>query len=86
MATQGYVPGTTAILVNLLQRLSAWMQAEAVDIDGICEELLEQFVECEWARPVVATSVKTGMGALRRFLKAAGYLLPPTGTAPANPS
>lgn len=86
MATQGYVPGTTAMLVNLLQRLSAWMQAEAVDIDGICEELLERFIEFERARPVIATSVKTGMGTLRRFLRAAGYLLPPTEPAPAKPS
>lgn len=86
MAAQGYVPGTTAMLVNLLQRLSAWMQAEAADIDGICEELLERFIEFERARPVIASSVKTGMGTLRRFLRAAGYLLPPTEPAPAKPS
>ena len=42
-ATLGYVSGTKAMLVNLLQRLSAEMQTKTVDIDGICEELLERF-------------------------------------------
>lgn len=77
MVGQGYAQGTTQIIVNLLERLSAWMHLEGTDIGGICEDLLERFVAYEQSRPVIATSVHTGMSTLRRFLAASGYL-PPT--------
>lgn len=82
MTGQGYAQGTTQIIVNLLERLSAWMHSEGTGIDGICEELLERFVAYEQSRPVIATSVHTGIGTLRRFLAAVGYLPPAPTQAP----
>lgn len=76
MTGQGYAQGTTQIIVNLLERLRAWIHSEGTGIDGICEHLLERFVAYEQSRPVIATSVHTGIGTLCRFLAAVGYLPP----------
>jgi len=46
LGAQGYSPGSAAGIVNLLGRLSLWMQevgAGAGDING---ELLEQYTNC----------------------------------------
>lgn len=74
MAKQGYAQGTTKTIVNLLARLSLWMQTESLEIDDICEQLLNRFVDFERSRPVVVSSLQTCMGTLRKFLIAADYV------------
>jgi site-specific recombinase XerD len=74
LAAQGYSPGSTAAIVNLLGRLSLWMQQVDVDVDDVDEELLDRFVAAERSRDFVCVTVKTSMGTMRRFLTAAGYL------------
>ena len=74
LAGQGYSPGSAAGIVNLLARLSVWMQAEGAGVDQIGQALLDRFVASERSRTVVAATVTTCMGAMRRFLIAAGYL------------
>lgn len=74
LAGQGYSPGSAAGIVNLLARLSLWMQAEGAGVDDISWALLDRFMTAERSRAVVAVAVKTCMGAMRRFLMAAGYL------------
>jgi site-specific recombinase XerC len=73
-AAQGYSPGSAAGAVNLAQRLSAWMQKAGAGVGDIDEELLDRFVTAEGFRDQPCSSVKRWMGALRRFLAAAGYL------------
>lgn len=75
-AELGYSPGYAACIVNLLERLSLWMQSEGAGVGEIGPVLLDRFVAAERSRPVVAAGVRTHMGALRRFLAAAGYLSP----------
>lgn len=71
---KGYSPGSAAGALNLAQRLSAWMQEIGAGVDDIDEELLARFVTAEGSRERPCSSVKRWMGALRRFLAAAGYL------------
>lgn len=73
-AAQGYSPGSAAGAVNLAQRLSAWMQEDGAGVGEINEELLDRFVAAERSRDRPCSSVKRWMGALCRFLTAAGYL------------
>lgn len=74
LAAQGYSPGSAAGIVNLLARLSVWMQLADAGVDDLDEELLARFVAAERSREFVCVSVKSSMGAMRRFLTAAGYL------------
>ncbi|MEI2785472.1 MAG: hypothetical protein V9E82_07200 [Candidatus Nanopelagicales bacterium] len=71
---QGYSPGSAAGVVNLVERLSLWMQVVDAGVDDIDEELLGRFLAAERSRDRPCVSVETWMGALRRFLTAAGYL------------
>lgn len=71
---QGYSPGSAAGVVNLVARLSWWMQVVDAGIDDIDEELLGRFVAAQRSRDRPCVSVERWMGALRRFLTAAGYL------------
>lgn len=73
-AAKGYAPGSAAGAVNLAKRLSAWMQEIGAGVGDITEELLARFVAAERSRDRPCSSVKCWMGALRRFLTAAGYL------------
>ena len=73
-AAKGYSPGSAAAAVNLAQRLSAWMQEVGAGLGEIDEELLARFVTAERSRDLPCGSVKVWMGAVRRFLAAAGYL------------
>lgn len=73
-AAKGYSPGSAAGAVNVAQRLSAWMQEVGAGVGEINEELLDRFVAAERSRDRPCSSVKRWMGALRRFLTAAGYL------------
>ena len=73
-AAKGYSPGSAAGAVNLAQRLSAWMQEVGAGVGEIDEELLARFATAEHSRDLPCGSVKRWMGALRRFLTAAGYL------------
>lgn len=75
LTAKGYSPGSAAGVVNLTQRLSAWMQEVGAGIGEIDEELLDRFVTAERSRDRPCSAVKRWMGALRRFLAAAGYLL-----------
>lgn len=61
--------------MNLLARLSLWMHANDASVDQIGEALLDRFVASERSRAVVAATVTTCMGTMRRFLIAAGYLV-----------
>ncbi|MHB1491752.1 MAG: tyrosine-type recombinase/integrase, partial [Cellulomonas sp.] len=56
------------------QRLSGWMQEVGAGVGEIDEELLARFAAAEGSRDLPCSSVKRWMGALRRFLAAAGYL------------
>lgn len=75
LAGQGYSPGSAAGVLNLLGRLSLWMQEVGVGVDDIDGELLDQFVLRERSRDVVCGTVKSCSGAMRRFLTDAGYLV-----------
>lgn len=74
LSAQGYSAGTAAGIVNVLSRLSLWMLAVGAKVDGIDDELLARFVAHERAREVPCASAMASLGAMRRFLKAAGYL------------
>jgi len=74
LAAQGYSPGSAAGAVNLAQRLSAWMEDVGAGVGEITEELLGRFIAAEGSSDLPCSSVKRWMGALRRFLTAAGYL------------
>lgn len=73
-AAQGYTTGSAAGIVNLLARLSVWMDMVDAGVDDLDEELLVRFVAAERSREFVCGTVKTSMGAMRRFFTAAGYL------------
>lgn len=74
LSAQGYSPGSAAGIVNLLARLSLWMHLVDAGADDLDEELLARFVAAERSRKFVCVTVKSSMGAMRRFLTAAGYL------------
>ena len=74
LAGQGYSPGSAAGVVNLVERLSLWMQVVDAGVDDIDEELLGRFLAAERSRDRPCVSVESWMGALRRFLTAAGHL------------
>lgn len=76
LAGQGYAPGSASGVVNLLGRLSLWMQEVGVGIDDIDGQLLDRFVLRERSREVVCTTVKSCSTTMRRFLVDAGYLRP----------
>jgi site-specific recombinase XerC len=89
----GYSPGSAAGVVNVLERLSWWMQLAGAGVDDIDEDLLVRFVAVEGSRDLPCVSVKQWIGTVRRFLTAAGYLsaavvqsdsLTPTQTAVAD--
>jgi hypothetical protein len=59
LSAQGYSPGSAAGIVNLLERLSVWMQLVGAAVSDIDEELLGRFVAAERSREVVcATAVE----------------------------
>lgn len=74
LAAQGYSPGSAAGILNLLGRLSLWMQQVGAGVDDISEELLDRFVVAERSRDFVCVTVKSSMGTMRRFLTDSGYL------------
>lgn len=74
LAAQEYSPGSASGIVNLLGRLSLWMQVVGAGVDDIDEVLLARFVAAERSRDFVCVTVKSSMGTMRRFLTAAGYL------------
>lgn len=75
LAGQGYAPGSAAAVVNLVARLSLWMQEVGAGIDDIDGELLDRFVLRERSRDFVCVTVKSCSGTMRRFLTDAGYLV-----------
>ena len=74
LAGLGYSPGSAAAVVNVLERLSWWTQLAGAGIDDIDEDLLARFLAVERSRDLPCVSVKQGIGTMRRFLTAAGYL------------
>ena len=74
LAAQGYSPGSAAGIVNLLARLSVWMQGVDAGADDISGELLERFVVTERSRDSVCVTVKGSMSTMCRFLTDGGYL------------
>lgn len=87
LVKQGYAPGSAAGVVNLLGRLSLWMQEVGVGVDDIDGELLDRFVLRERSRDVVCTTVKSCSGTMGRFLTDAGYLGPAVvGAGPVTPA
>jgi integrase len=74
LAAQGYSPRSAAGIVNLLARLSLWMQGVGAGVDDISEELLDRFVARERSRDFVCVTVKSSMSTMCRFLTDAGYL------------
>jgi hypothetical protein len=74
LSAQGYSPGSAAGVVNLLERLSVWMQVVGAGVDDIDEELLGRFVAAERSREVVCVTAMRALGKMRRFLSAGGYL------------
>lgn len=70
----GYSPGSAAAVVNVLKRLSGWMQLVGAGVDDIDENLLAQFLAVEDTRDRPCVSVKHVSGAMRRFLTVSGYL------------
>lgn len=73
-AAKGYSPGSATGAVNLARRLSAWMHEVGAGVGEINEGLLARFVAAERSRERPCSSVNRWMGALRRFLAAAGYV------------
>jgi site-specific recombinase XerC len=74
LAGLGYSPGSAAGVVNVLERLSWWMQLAGAGVDDIDEDLLARFVAVEGSRDLPCVAVKQWIGTVRRFLTAAGYL------------
>lgn len=75
LAAQGYSPGSAAAIVNLLGRLSLWMQQVSAGLDDLSEDLLDRFIVAEQSRDVVCVTVKTSMSTMRRFFTAADYVV-----------
>ena len=74
LAGLGYSPGSAAGVVNVLERLSWWMQLVGAGVDDIDEDLLARFLAVEGSRDLPCVAVKRWIGTMRRFLTAAGYL------------
>ena len=74
LAGLGYSPGSAAAVVNVLERLSGWMQLVGAGIDDIDEGLLARFLAVEGSRDLPCLTVKRWIGTMRRFLTAASYL------------
>jgi site-specific recombinase XerC len=74
LAGLGYSPGSAAGVVNVLERLSWWMQLAGAEVDDIDEDLLARFLAVEGSRDLPCVAVKRWIGTMRRFLTAAGYL------------
>ena len=74
LAGLGYSPGSAAAVVNVLERLSGWMQMVGAGVDDIDEDLLARFLAVETSRDLPCLTVKRWIGTMRRFLTAAGYL------------
>jgi site-specific recombinase XerD len=74
LAGLGYSPGSAAGVVNVLERLSWWMQLVGAEVDDIDEDLLARFIAVEGSRDHPCVAVKRWIGTMRRFLTAAGYL------------
>jgi len=74
LAGLGYSPGSAAGVVNVLERLSWWMQLVGSGVDDIDEDLLARFLAVEGSRDLPCVAVKRWIGTMRRFLTAAGYL------------
>ena len=74
LAGLGYSPSSAAGVVNVLERLSWWMQLAGAGVDDIDEDLLARFVAVEGSRDLPCVAVKQWIGTVRRFLAAAGYL------------
>ncbi|MEU5943842.1 tyrosine-type recombinase/integrase [Micromonospora sp. NPDC047548] len=73
--------------MNLLGRLSLWMQEVGAGVGDISEELLDRFVVAERSRDFVCVTVKNSMGTMRRFLTDAGYLgVSDAGAGPVTPA
>lgn len=53
------------------------MDQERAEVDDISEDLLDRFLAVERSREIVCVTVKDSLGTARRFLIAAGYLVPP---------
>lgn len=70
----GYSPGSAAGVVNVLERLSGWMQLVDVGVDDLDENLLARFLAVEATRDVPCVTVKRLSGAMRRSLVASGHL------------
>lgn len=77
LAGLGYSPGSAAGVVNVLERLSWWMQLTGAGVDDIDADLLARFLAVEGSRDLPCVSVKQWIGTIRRFLTAAGYLSAP---------
>lgn len=73
-AAQGYSQGSAAGIVNLLERLSVWMQEVGAGVGDIDEDLLAAFVAAERSRDLPCVAVKRWTGSMRRFFAAGGYL------------
>jgi len=74
LAGLGYSPGSAAGVVNVLERLSWWMQLVGSGVDDIDEDLLARFLAVEGSRDLPCVAVKRWIGTMRRFLAAARYL------------
>jgi integrase len=74
LAGLSYSPGSAAGVVNVLERLSWWMQLVGSGVDDIDEDLLARFLAVEGSRDLPCVAVKQWIGTMRRFLTAAGYL------------
>jgi site-specific recombinase XerD len=72
LAGLGYSPGSAAGVVNVLERLSWWMQLAGAEVDDIDEDLLARFLAVEGARDLPCVSVKRRIATMHRFLTADG--------------
>jgi site-specific recombinase XerD len=74
LAGLGYSPSSAAAVVNVLERLSWWMQLVGAEVDDIDDDLLARFLADEGSRDLPCVAIKRWIGTMRRFLTAAGYL------------
>ena len=58
LAGLGYSPGSAAGVVNVLERLSWWMQLVGAGVDDIDEDLLARFLAVEGSRDLPCVAVK----------------------------
>jgi len=74
LTAKGYSSGCAAAVVNLMRRLSSWMDRVGAGVVDIDIELLERFVTVEGSQDRPCASVRRSIGTARRFLAAAGYV------------